>query len=573
MPRSSEDTAEPSLTVRVRREWGKFRTRGRTAAMTSAILVTVLLGVLSAIATSLGTSCTAGTVEVPCPADPAGPHGRAVSDTSYLVHRPLGRNGEITVRLTSMTGIITYPPPGHDEIVPGLVPWAKAGVIIKDGTARGSSYAALMLTGAHGVRMQHDYVHDTAGRPGGVSPRAPRWLRLTRSGDTVTGHESADGTRWAKVGTARLPALPETVRVGLFVASPGDLTLTRVGLGASLPESRFTQATAVFDHVSVRGGTSTGGWSHGSVGEMGHTDWERHHRPPGLVESDGTFTVTGTGDIGPVGTGVGHAVEGSLAGLVVGLVIVMVVAVRFMTTEYRPGPAGGAPGDVTGGAADGMTGGMTGGATGDVTGGMTGGATGDVTGGTAGDVRGGASGGAAPAFRTAVAKAVVTAAVTFAAGLVAAAVVVAAGPRILRAGGAGVLPVPLLTELRVVAGAAALLAVAAVLALALGALLRRTWAAILVAISAVVLPYLLAVLPILPDDVARWLLRLTPAAGFAVYRTAREYPQVVAHYAPSAGYPPLPWWAGFGVLCGYAVAVLALVRLRSHRRDGERSPR
>ncbi|MFI6508758.1 hypothetical protein ACIBCT_14230 [Streptosporangium sp. NPDC050855] len=553
MPESTEDTAGPPLTVRVRREWGKFRTRGRTAAMASAILVIVLLGVLSAIAASLGTSCTAGPVEVPCPADPVGPHGRAVSDTSYLVHRTLGRNGDITVRLTSMTGVITYPPPDHDEIVPGLVPWAKAGVIIKDGTARGSSYAALMLTGAHGVRMQHDYVHDTAGRPGGVSPRAPRWLRLIRSGDTVTGHESADGTRWTKVGTARLAALPETVRVGLFVASPGDVTLTPVALGASLQASRFTQATAVFDHVSVRGGTSTGGWSHGSVGEMGHTDWERHHRPPGLVESDGTFTVTGTGDIGPIGTAPGHAVEGSLAGLVVGLVIVMVVAVRFMTAEHRPGAAGGA----VGGAADDVTGGAAVG----------------VTGGAADDVRGGAAGGAAPAFRTAVAKAVVTAAVTFAAGLVASAAVVAAGPRILRAGGLGVLPVPVLTELRVVAGAAALLAVAAVLALALGALLRRTWAAILVAISTVVLPYVLAVLPILPDDVARWLLRLTPAAGFAVYRTAREYPQVIAHYAPSAGYPPLPWWAGFGVLCGYAVAVLALVRLRSRRRDGERSPR
>ncbi|WP_440085339.1 hypothetical protein [Streptosporangium sp. LJ11] len=521
MRENHEDTTEPSLTAHVRQEWARFRTRGRMIAMAAAILVTILLGLLHAITLGSGTHCSKGPVEVPCPTDPVGPHGRTVSDTFYFVHRPLGENGSITVRVTSMTGIITYPPPDHDEIVPGLVPWAKAGVIIKDGVAQGSPYAALMLTGAHGVRMQHDYVHDTAGRAGGVSAGTPRWLRLTRAGDTITGHESADGTRWAKVGTARLAALPETVRVGLFVTSPGDLTLRPVALGASLPESRFTQATATFDHVSVEGGASGGEWSHGSVGEMGHTDWEKHHRAAGLVESNGAFTVTGTGDIGPSGPQGGHPVESGLVGLVIGLIIVLVVAVRFVTVEYRPGVTGGAP--------------------------LTG--------------------------RTLAAKALVIGAVTFLAGLVSAAVMVTAGPAVLRANGLGVIPASALTGLRVATGVAALLAIAAVLALALGALLRRTWAAILVAISVVVLPYLLAVLPLLPDDTARWLLRLTPAAGFAVQQSIHEYPQVVAHYAPSAGYHPLAWWAGLAVLCGYTTAVLTLAGRRLHRSVPSARPR
>lgn len=537
MRETHETTAEPSLTAQVRQEWARFRTRGRMIAVAAAILVTVLLGLLHAITLGGGSHCGNGPVEVPCPTDPAGPHGRAVSDTFYFVHRPLGENGSITVRVTSMTGVITYPPPDHDEIVPGLVPWAKAGVIVKDGTAQGSSYAALMLTGAHGVRMQHDYVHDTAGRAGGVSAKTPRWLRLTRSGDTVTGHESADGTRWTEVGTAHLAGLPETVRVGLFVTSPGDLTLRPVALGASLPESRFTQATATFDHVSVEDGASTGtstgtstgvstdvstdGWEHGSVGEMGHTDWEKYHRAAGLVESDGAFTVTGTGDIGPIGTEGGHPVESGLVGLAISLIIVLVVAVRFATAGYLPGVTGVAP--------------------------LTG--------------------------RTLAARALVVGAVAFLAGLVSATVVVAAGPNVLRANSLGVIPVSALTGLRVVTGVAALLAVAAVLALALGALLRRTWAAILVAISTVVLPYLLAVLPLLPDDTARWLLRLTPAAGFAAVQTMYEYPQVVAHYAPSAGYYPLAWWAGLAVLCGYATAALALTGFRVRRGVPASGPR
>ncbi|WP_329088289.1 hypothetical protein [Streptosporangium sp. NBC_01469] len=482
-------------------------------AMASAILVTVLLGLLYAITLGSGSHCSNGPVEVPCPTDPVGPHGQAVSDTFYFAHQPMGENGSITVRMTSMTGIITYPPPDHDEIVPGLVPWAKAGIIIKDGVTQGSSYAALMLTGSHGVRMQHDYTHDTAGRAGGVSAETPRWLRLTRSGDTITGHESADGTRWTKVGTAHLAALPETVRVGLFVASPGDLTLTPVALGGSLPASRFTQATATFDRVSVEGGAPSGEWSRGSVGEMGHTDWEKYHRAAGLVESDGAFTVTGTGDIGPAGTAGGRPVESTLVGLVISLIIVLVVAVRFMTAEYRPGGAGAAP----------------------------------LTGGTL------------------AAKALVIGAVTFLAGLVSAAVVVPFGPALLRANGLGVISAPALTGLRVVVGVAAMLAIAAVFALALGALLRRTWTAILLTISVVILPYLLAALPLLPDETARWLLRATPAAGFAVQQTVHEYPQVVAHYAPSAGYYPLAWWAGLAVLCGYAAVVFVLARSRLRR--------
>jgi hypothetical protein len=115
--------------------------------------------------------------------------------------------------MTSMTGTITYPPPRHDQIVPGLVPWAKAGIIVKDGVRPGSQYAALMMTGGHGVRFQHDYEHDVAGNTGGVSAQSPRWLRLTRSGDTISGAESADGKQWRAVGSATLRGLPDTMQV------------------------------------------------------------------------------------------------------------------------------------------------------------------------------------------------------------------------------------------------------------------------------------------------------------------------------------------------------------------------
>ncbi|WHM40516.1 hypothetical protein [Streptomyces sp. BPTC-684] len=501
----------------LRQEWTRFRRPGRLIAMAAAALIVLVLGLL--YANGNHASC-----DGPCPTDPRGPDGSLVSDQFAFLHRDLGRNGSITVRLTSMTGTITYPPPHHDAIVPGLVPWAKAGIIVKDGVRQGSSYAALMLTGGHGVRMQYDYTHDIAGGVGGVSAQSPRWLRLTRSGDTITGDESADGRQWAKVGVARLSGLPRTVQVGLFATSPGDLTLRRVGLGGATEETRFTQAGGTFDHVDVEGATTTGPWRSDPVGELNHTDWEKHHKASGAVEANGTVTVTGTGDIGPMGTDGARPAERTLTGLTPALLILLVVAVRFAAAGDRRAPL---------------------------------------------------------TRRTLAAKATVVGAAAFVTGLLSVGTVLPAGLAILRSNGIPVIEPSALTEIRVAVGLAAVLALTAVLALALGVVLRRTWLALLVAITTLVVPYAVTAVPLLPDALSRWLLRTTPAAGFATQQTLTEHPQVIAHYAPSAGYFPLPWWAGMGVLCAYVVVVSGVAlwrpprvsfraggsrRCRSHRR-------
>ncbi|MDX3660968.1 hypothetical protein PV646_27005 [Streptomyces sp. ID05-26A] len=449
-----------SSTTLLRREWTAFRSPGRLIALAAAALVVIALGLLFAPGTSSG-----------------------VSDEFWFRHQDLGRDGAITVRMTAMTGTITYPPPGHDQIVPGLVPWAKAGIIVKDGPRQGSPYAALAMTGGHGVRFQHDYVHDVAGNAGSVSEQSPRWLRLTRSGDTVTGSESADGEQWHVVGTAELAGLPETVQIGLFATSPGDLTLRETALGGTIEEVRFTQAVGVFDNVEVQGGT--GSWNSEPVGEMNHTDWEKFHNAAGAVEKDGVVTISGSGDIGPIGEGGPRGVEKTLSGLVIALIIVLVLGARH-----------------------------------------------------------GARG---PSSRQAIAvQAAVLGSATFVTGLLASGIVVATAET------------SSLTGVRVVVGVAAALALCAVFSYGLGVWLRRGWAAILAGLVLVAVPYAVTGVPLLPDVVAEWLLRLTPAAGFAVKQTMVEYPQVTAHYAPSAGYFPLPGWAGFAVLCAYTAAVLWL---------------
>jgi hypothetical protein len=479
-----------STTELLRREWTAFRRPGRLIALTAAALVVITLGLLSAVSTR--SSCDGS-----CPAVPIADDGSVVSDGFWFRHRDLGEQGSITVRLTSMTGTITYPPPNHDQIVPGLVPWAKAGIIVKDGVRQGSRYAALMMTGSHGVRFQHDYRHDVAGSTG----RSSRWLRLTRAGDTITGSESGDGEQWHTVATATLDGLPATAQVGLFATSPGDLTLRETGLGGAIEQVRFTQAVGVFDNVTVEGGT-TGSWQSEPVGEMNHTDWEKFHNASGAIEKDGVVTVSGAGDIGPLSDEGARGTQTSLIGLVIALIIVIVVAARYGAGTAR-----------------------------------------------------------VQSSRPVIAaRAAVAGTATFVTGLVAAGVALPVSTAILKGNGIPIQPVAVPTTVRMIVGIAAVLALCAVLVHALGARVRRGWAAILIGLSLIALPYAVTALPLLPDPVSEWLLRLTPAAAFAVQQTGVEYPQVIAHYAPSAGYYPLPWWAGLLVLCAYtAIAVKAAV--------------
>ncbi|MEV6734742.1 MULTISPECIES: hypothetical protein [unclassified Streptomyces] len=165
------------------------------------------------------------------------------------------------------------------------------------------------------------------------------------------------------------------------------------------------------------------------------------------------------------------------------------------------------------------------------------------------------------------AKSAVVGAAAFAAGLAGAAVVIPLARQSAQGRGLRVFPVATATELRVVLGTALLFAVTAVLALAVGTLLRRSVTAAAVVIASLVLPYLLAGAGVLPAGPSEWLLRVTPAAGFAIQQTLPRYAQVLSVYEPSTGCHPLSPWAGFGVLCCYAVLALVLAATRLRGRD------
>ena len=491
----------------LRAEWTKFRSvRGWVIGMAAAAVVTVLVSMLGATG-----SRTGGDPDAP----PTGPGGELVNDAFSFVHQPLEDDGSITVRVVSLDGEHLSINPGR-EPTSGAHEWAKAGLIVKAGTEPGSAYAAVMVTPDHGVRMQHDFTHDEAGLPGAVTAASPRWLRLTRSGESLTGYESVDGERWTEVGTVHLSGLPSTVQAGLFVTSP-QFEETEQRLGALMSTGGPTRATARFDQVGLDDGWTAEDWR---TEEVGGATGGLAEPADAFDESGGTFTVTGAGDVGPAPAGPGGStVERNLVGAFAGLIVVVVVGTMFMTAEYRRGL---------------------------------------IRTTLAGSPRRG---------RVLAAKVIVLGGVTFVAGLVASTVAYRLVGAMRRGNGEVILPVSSLTELRVVVGTAALLAVAAVLALAVGTVLRRSAGAVTAVVVLLVLPYILAVSSVLPVVPAQWLLRLTPAAAFAIQQSTPEYPQVATAYLPSSGYFPLAPLAGFAVLCAWTGLALGLAAVLLRRRD------
>jgi ABC-type transport system involved in multi-copper enzyme maturation permease subunit len=155
--------------------------------------------------------------------------------------------------------------------------------------------------------------------------------------------------------------------------------------------------------------------------------------------------------------------------------------------------------------------------------------------------------------RVLAAKAVVVGAASLAAGLAAAfGAVLPAGP-VLRSHGMSPPPVSDGAVLRAVLGTAALLAVVAVFSLAVAVIVRRSAPAITIVLLLLLVPQIVATG--LPLSAARWLERLTPAAGFAVQQTVPRFDQAIGP------------WAGFGVLCAYTAAALAAAAWLLRRRD------
>jgi ABC-type transport system involved in multi-copper enzyme maturation permease subunit len=487
---SAVSNARDGFGQALRAEWTKLRSaRSMIRALVAAIGLTVLLSMAGAAGSSTDAN-----------------EGLRYEDQFRFAHQPLAGDGSVTARVAAQQA-------SHE--------WAKAGVIIKQSADAGALYAAIMVTPGHGVRLQGNFDTELTGS----AHTAPRWLKLTRAGTSVTGWESDDGIRWSRVGTVDLGAPPKTVEAGVFVASPTNWRFVRERGGSISGVPLPTVGTATFADVTLEtaGSPRPAHWTEEDLGSPGRgaAPGGRGGVPgtppagPRAVAGD-TFTVTGSGDVGgwAVG-GIGRPgdndiVMDALIGVQIGLMAIIALGVLLVTSEYK---------------------------------------TGIIRTTFAASPRRG---------RVLAAKAIVAAGVVFVAGLIASVAAFFLSMPILRANGfaPSAYPSPSLADepvLRAVVGTALFLAVLAVFSLAVGAILRRTAAAITFVIGLVVVPQVVA--SVMSVDATTWVQRITPIAGLAIQQTRHRPDTVIGP------------WVGFGVLCAYAAVALGLALWLLRRRD------
>lgn len=115
--------------------------------------------------------------------------------------------------------------------------WAKAGVILRNGTGPSSPFAAVLRTPGQGLSFTwRERYMETPQQVVLTVPDGPVWVRVVRRANTFAGFYSLDGTAWYQIGTGRTIDMPGAIRAGVAVTShdaarTATATFTNVSAG------------------------------------------------------------------------------------------------------------------------------------------------------------------------------------------------------------------------------------------------------------------------------------------------------------------------------------------------------
>jgi hypothetical protein len=134
-----------------------------------------------------------------------------IADNFRFVYQPLSGDGEIKVCLNSV----------EDTGTSGRI-----GVIIRESLTSGSEYAFMGISPDGTLRWQRRRWTGggTSSTTATVGTATNVWTRLVRTGNTIYGYNSIDGTNWTQVDSRRI-TMATDIYVGLAVASGSSNTL------------------------------------------------------------------------------------------------------------------------------------------------------------------------------------------------------------------------------------------------------------------------------------------------------------------------------------------------------------
>jgi len=168
-----------------------------------------------------------------------------VSDEFTYFYQRLNGDGSLTVRIDS---------------VENTNDWAKVGVMIRDSLEPDAKNAMAYVTPNGRVGWQYRQViggasSSTRSDPGTVT--TPYWVRLTRTGNTITAEHSADGVTWEPMVETANPDEPTARDFSMSANIYIGLALTSHSAGVV--------NTSEFSNVSAAGGV-TGQWQFAEIG-------------------------------------------------------------------------------------------------------------------------------------------------------------------------------------------------------------------------------------------------------------------------------------------------------------------
>ncbi|MEK0451965.1 MAG: hypothetical protein RL088_4233 [Verrucomicrobiota bacterium] len=129
----------------------------------------------------------------------------ALADSFHFANQAVQGDFEMVVRVTN---------------VQGPHPWSKAGIMIRTDYTKESTHAMLAI--GPGGKAQFVSRKEPAKQSISVevpNRKPPLWLKLVRTGGTITGFESQDGQKWTKVGEEIPANLGAIVHAGIVVCA------------------------------------------------------------------------------------------------------------------------------------------------------------------------------------------------------------------------------------------------------------------------------------------------------------------------------------------------------------------
>jgi len=135
------------------------------------------------------------------------------TDQFRYVYQQLYGDGSVTARLTSQTGTLAA---------------AVAGVMIRESTATGAKFAAMVRRGSGTKNMVAIRRSSTGGSTTSTTSTSQTpptcWVRVTRTGNSLAMRRSTDGVTWTTVATSTI-SMAATITLGLVVASGSNSVL------------------------------------------------------------------------------------------------------------------------------------------------------------------------------------------------------------------------------------------------------------------------------------------------------------------------------------------------------------